>query len=536
VDQPANIGVLLVDDNPANLLAMAAALENLGTEVVVAQSGAEALKCLLRREFCAILLDVQMPVLGGFETAEIIRNRPRTRDVPIIFVTAISQADENVSHGYDLGAVDYLFKPVRAETLRAKVAVFVDLARKRALIEQQSQQLAASEARYRQLVEKTPATVYAAERDGFGSTRYMSPQIEGILGFTAEAFVADPTLWVARIHPDDLAQVLNRFTRAISEHGPFSAEYRMRAADGRVVWVLDEAVIVDDTPEEPGHVQGIRQDVTERRLAQDALQETNEVLRTTADKLRSANGEIEYANRELETFNSAVAHDLRAPLRSIAGFSTTLLEDYAASIDEEGQDLLGRIHSAAGWMGTLIDDLLHLSHCSHDAMRREPVNLSELAASCLAELVRNAPDRTVITRIAPGLATEGDSRLLRIALDNLLRNAWKFTSKKPTATIEVGQDAATGAYFVRDDGAGFDMKYASGLFGAFQRLHRQDEFEGNGIGLITVKRVIERHGGQLSAYAELERGATFTFTLPGPAAPAAARTLAAGARATQKRA
>ncbi len=509
---PPNIGVLLVDDNPANLLAMSAALENLGTEIVTAQSGADALKCLLKREFCAILMDVQMPILGGFETAELIRRRVRTRDIPIIFVTANNQADEHVSRGYELGAVDYLFKPVRAETLRAKVSVFVDLARKRALIEEQALRLAASEARYRQLVEKTPATVYCGELHAFGVTRYISPNIEGVFGFTAEAFTEDRDLWSKRVHPDDRDRVQAHFMRSIFERAPFTDEYRVLTADDRVVWVLDEAVLIE-AGLEPEHMQGTRQDVTERRLAQEALEQANDVLRTTADKLLTANRGIEFANRELETFTSAVAHDLRAPLRGIAGFSATLLEDYHDSIDEEGQDLLSRIHTAAGWMGTLIDDLLHLSHCSHDAMRGEPVNLSELAAGCIAELARSAPERHVTTRIAPGLTTEGDSRLLRIALDNLLRNAWKFTSKKPSATIEVGQDE-TGAYFVRDNGAGFDMAYASALFGAFQRLHRQDEFEGNGIGLITVKRVIERHGGQLSAYAELEKGATFTFTLP----------------------
>jgi PAS domain S-box-containing protein len=526
---PPNIGVLLVDDNPANLLAMSAALDNMGADVVTAMSGAEALKCLLRRDFCAVLMDVQMPILGGFETAELIRKRERTRHMPIIFVTANSQADEHVSRGYELGAVDYLFKPVRAETLRAKVAVFVDLARQRALIEQQSGQLVASEARFRRLVEETPATVYVGELHTFGVTRYVSPNVQKLVSFGVDAFLENPALWGNRVHPDDRARVQSQFLRAVSERKAFSEEYRVVTADDRVVWVLDEAVLVDGGLEAE-HVQGIWQDVTVRRLAQEALQEANDELRATAEQLLSANKGVKLANQELETFTSAVAHDLRAPLRSIAGFSATLLEEYSAVVDEEGQDLLVRIHTAAGWMGTLIDDLLHLSHCSLDEMRRETVNLSELAASCISELARDAPERKVTARIAPGLTTQGDSRLLRIALDNLLRNAWKFTSKKDHAVIEVGQDTATGAYFVRDDGAGFDMQFASSLFGAFQRLHRQDEFEGNGIGLITVKRVIERHGGQLSAYAELEKGATFTFTLPAPAPPTRG-----GARPTQAR-
>ena len=480
-DRPT-ISVLLVDDNPANLLAMSAALEGMDMQVVTAQSGMEALGCLLGREFSAILMDVQMPGLDGFQTAEIIRQRASARDIPIIFVTAINQADEHVSHGYQLGAVDYLFKPVSADMLRAKVAVFVDFARKRALIEQQASRLAQSEARYRQLVEKTPATVYTAGVDAFGQTRYMSPQIERVLGFAASAFVEEPNLWDTQIHGDDRQRIRRAFSRAVSRRAVFTAEYRMLAADGRVIWIQDDAVLVEAGPEGPEHMQGVRQDMTERHLAREALEHSNHTLRATADKLQKANLEIEFSNEELETFNSAVAHDLRTPLRGIAGFSNTLLEDYSASIDAEGQDLLRRIVSGAEWMSQLIDDLLHLSHYTHDAMIREEVDLSELAASCIAELERAEPERRVTTRITPDLTTRGDARLIRIALDNLLRNAWKFTSKRVEATIEVGQDAATGTYFVRDNGAGFDMAYASGLFGAFQRLHRQDEFEGNGIG------------------------------------------------------
>ena len=506
MDADITIHVLLVDDNPANLVAMAAAIEGLEARVVTARSGDEALRCLLRGEFAAILMDVQMPGLDGFETAEIIRQRKRTRDTPIIFITAINQADDHVARGYALGAVDYVFKPVPPEILRSKVAVFVDLATKRALVTRQAEQLRQSEARFRQLVEGMPATVYTAGLEAFGATRYVSPQVEAMLGFPQAAWDSDPGLCSRLLHPGDRRRVARGFARSIADRLPFSAEYRMVAADGRIVWVRDEALIVAGATGAADHLQGVRLDVTDRRLAQDALRAANENLRRAKDA-------AEFANRELETFNSAVAHDLRAPLRSIRGFSEALLEDNGERLDAEGQDCLRRVIAGADWMGQLIDDLLHLSHCTRSPMRHEDVDLGELASACLTELARTHPERQVQVDISPELTTEGDPRLLRVVLENLLRNAWKFTSRHASARIEVGREAETGAFFVRDDGTGFDMAYAGKLFQAFQRLHRQDEFEGNGIGLITVKRIVERHGGKVSGHGLPERGATFSFTL-----------------------
>ncbi len=513
VETSEPVKVLLVDDNPANLVAMSAAIEGLDAQVVTARSGTEALGCLLRGEFAAILMDVQMPILDGFETAELIRKRPRTKETPIIFVTAISQADEHVTRGYAIGAVDYVFKPVPAETLRAKVAVFVDLARKRAMIARQAAQLRQSEARYRQLVEGMPATVYTANLDAFGSTRYISPQVEPMLGFPQDAWLADPHFAIDRLDPEDRKRVLRQFARTVAKGTGFSAEYRMLAADGRVVWVRDEATVVPGPTGAPDHLQGVRLDVTDRRLAQEALREANETLRANAKELRRAKEAAEFANKELETFNYAVAHDLRAPLRSINGFSEALLEDYAPVLDDEGKDLLNRVIAGGVWMGRLIDDLLHLSHCTRSQMRQEDVDLGVLATNCLAQLAAASPERHVNIEVAPSLTARGDPHLLRAALENLLRNAWKFTSKQDSATIQVGRDPETDAYFVRDDGAGFDMAYASKLFNAFQRLHRQDEFEGNGIGLITVKRIVERHGGRIWGDGAPGRGATFSFTL-----------------------
>jgi signal transduction histidine kinase len=223
-------------------------------------------------------------------------------------------------------------------------------------------------------------------------------------------------------------------------------------------------------------------------------------------------------NRELEAFCYSVSHDLRAPLRSIDGFGQALLEDCAAALPPQGHEHVRRIRAASQRMGKLIDDLLHLSRVTRTELRRERVDLSALAREIAAELSQGAPERRVTFEIEDGLAAEGDPGLLRVVLENLLGNAWKFTAKHASARIAVGRTVRDGqpALFVADDGAGFDMAYAKKLFGAFQRLHGMSEFAGTGIGLATVQRVVRRHGGEIWADAGVERGATFTFTLPAP--------------------
>jgi light-regulated signal transduction histidine kinase (bacteriophytochrome) len=243
--------------------------------------------------------------------------------------------------------------------------------------------------------------------------------------------------------------------------------------------------------------------------------ETNARLIAMNETLRQAKRAAEAANRELEAFSYSVAHDLRAPLRGVDGFSQALLEDYADKLDDEGQRYLKHLRDSAQQMGRLIDDLLSLSRVTRAELVREPVDLSDLARSVATQLQKARPNRRIDIAIDAGIFVEGDARLLRIALENLLGNAWKFTGKCAEPRIEVGVMSGDRdrTYFVRDNGAGFDMAYASKLFGAFQRLHSTDEFEGTGIGLATVQRIINRHSGRIWAIGEPDRGATFYFTL-----------------------
>ena len=253
----------------------------------------------------------------------------------------------------------------------------------------------------------------------------------------------------------------------------------------------------------------LQAEVTERQEAEQAVQGLNQ-------ELRKAIIELEAVNKELEAFSYSVSHDLRAPLRSIDGFSQALLEDCYEHLDLTGQDYLRRIRLATQRMGQLIDDLLKLSRVTRSEMHLESVDLSLLASRICTELHQSQPEREVEFAIQTGLLAKGDAPLLEVLLENLLNNAWKFTSKETQAQIEFGEVSPKSkipVYFVRDNGAGFEMTYANNLFVPFQRLHRINEFPGNGIGLATVQRIVNRHGGRVWAEALVEKGATFYFTL-----------------------
>lgn len=330
----------------------------------------------------------------------------------------------------------------------------------------------------------------------------LNPMWEQTLGFSNDELTAKP--FIEFVHPEDREKTLAEVQKLASGVKVISFENRYLCKDGSyktLLWNSASAV-------EYGLIYATAVDITERKQAE------ADILKLNADLSRQSTA-LQAANKEIEAFSYSVSHDLRAPLRSIDGFSQALLEDYRDRLDETGRDYLRRVRSAAQRMAQLIDDMLQLSRITRIEPNPEHVNLSAVAGAVIADCRRKSPDRAVEVTIQDGLEVDGDPRLLRVVLENLLGNAWKYTSKKAAAHIEFGSrtDAGDATFFVRDNGAGFDMAYADKLFGAFQRLHSVEEFEGTGIGLATVKRIIHRHGGEVWAEGAVDAGATFYFTL-----------------------
>jgi PAS domain S-box-containing protein len=302
-----------------------------------------------------------------------------------------------------------------------------------------------------------------------------------------------------------------RWTDALRAAGrvrDFQATLLSRTGEPRSVLIFAEKFDLDGE----NCILTVLYDHTDRWRAEEEVRRLNAELER---RVQERTAELTAANRELESFAYSISHDLRAPLRGIDGFSQLLADEYRSRLDAQGIDYLDRVRRAAQRMGTLIDDILELSRVTRQEMRRVRVDLSQMAAELLEERARTEPEHRVEVLIAPGCKAFGDPQLLRVMLQNLLENAWKYSSKQPAPRIEFGQETSDGetAFFVRDNGVGFDMQYADRLFTPFQRLHRPEEFEGTGIGLATVARIIRRHGGRIWTNATPNHGATFRFTL-----------------------
>jgi PAS domain S-box-containing protein len=349
------------------------------------------------------------------------------------------------------------------------------------------------------IVDSSDDAIIGKSLDGVGVIRSWNRGAERVFGYRAEEAIGQSmALLLLPDRAGEEAALIERLTRGERVE---SFETVRRRKDGQDIHV---SVTISPIRDSRGSVVGasdVARDISDRKRAEEAAARAAEAT--------------EIANRELEAFSYSVAHDLRAPLRGIDGFSQALLEDYGAQLDAAGQRFLHRVRESAQYMAQLIESLLSLARINRGDIRRERVDLSELARATTLRLQSAHPDREVEVLIAGGLTATGDSRLLGAALENLLGNAWKFTRNEPRARIELGTTRHNGyrAFFVRDNGAGFDMAFAGKLFGVFQRLHTSAEFEGTGIGLATVERIIRRHEGRIWAEGEVGQGATFYFTL-----------------------
>jgi len=371
--------------------------------------------------------------------------------------------------------------------------------------------LAESNERLRLALAAGKMGTWTRELNGQGRMLW-SPELEGIFGLRPGEFPGTEPALYEFIHPEDRELVRQAFEKAIEARGDYEVEFRFLPRGRPPGWMLGRGRGYYDAAGKPLRLVGVGIDITDRKLAELEISRLNAELER---RVQARTAQLEATNQELEAFAYSVSHDLRAPLRGIRGFSEVLLEHHADRLDADGQALLRRACEAAQRMNRLIDDLLKLSRLGQSELRWRQVELSALAESITAELRKAEPARTVEVAIEPNLRAGGDERLLGIVLDNLLRNAWKFTSRQPQARIEFGfTDKPEPAFFVRDNGVGFDLAHAGKLFGVFQRLQSASDFAGTGIGLATVQRIVKRHRGRVWATGVVNQGAAFYFTLP----------------------
>jgi PAS domain S-box-containing protein len=348
-------------------------------------------------------------------------------------------------------------------------------------------------------------------------------EVYRVVGLNRTSHPPEPAQAIAGYDAESASIIDAAFRRLVAEAEPWDLELGLVRGDGQRIWVR----VIGLPAIEGGRVvrvSGTISDVTDRRRAEEEIRTLNAELE---QRVAARTAELERVNRELESFAYSVSHDLRAPLRAVDGFSKVLLDDHGEKLDEEGRHYLERVRAGAARMGTLIDEILQLSRLSRQQFERVPIDMSALAREVIAELKGVEPDRRVEVEIQDGLLAAGDLELVRAILENLLGNAFKFTSKTARPRVRFGAAEQDGVpvYYVADNGAGFDMAHAAGLFQPFHRLHRDTEFPGTGIGLATVVRAVHRHDGVIWAHAAANQGATFHFSLaPGAHPPADAAT------------
>jgi PAS domain S-box-containing protein len=371
------------------------------------------------------------------------------------------------------------------------------------------QVLRESQAMYRDVVESVNEILFQTDADG--RLTFLNRAWRNTTNFDTRLSIGQDLLdFVTEDDRGRVGHCLGAIREGYEEIGQFEFRLRTQAIGPR--WVEATIRPLRDTYDRIVGSSGTLDDITVRKEAEQTQRNLNRELET---RVRVRTAELEASNRELEAFSYSVSHDLRAPLRAIDGFAQIVAEDYAPRLDDIGREYLQRIRVATQRMARLIDDLIDLARLTRQSMRREQVNLSQLVDQILGELHQENPERCVETSVEPGLIVAADRALMRVALDNLLRNAWKFTNRREVAQIRFHAEMRDRqiVYCVSDNGAGFDMSFASKLFLPFHRLHGVSEFDGTGIGLATVQRVIQRHEGKVWAESTPDEGASFFFTL-----------------------
>ncbi|MGK7888443.1 MAG: response regulator [Leptolyngbyaceae cyanobacterium] len=541
-----NRPILLVDDDPINLGLLSDALCSLGCKVLVGVDGEGAIAQALHNPPMLILLDVQMSGIDGFETCRRLKADPRTRSIPIIFMTASDEVSDKVK-AFKMGAVDYVTKPFRTAEVIARVQTHLELYQLRQKLQQQNQQLEQevcdrlqAEAVLSKInqdleaeIRKRTAEVYTnaerlrlvieATQDGVwdwdiaSNTIFRSPQLLAFFGLSSSSELAYEQFYT-RIHPDDRSKFTQAMQQHLEKNTPYKIEIRIQQVDGEYGWYLDQGHAIRDQDGQPTRVVGALSDISDRKKAELELATLNRELE---DRVSKRTAQLEAVNQELESFSYSVSHDLRAPLRHIHGFINALrrsLQKSYGSLDEKVEHYITVVDESSTRMGQLIDGLLLLSRVGRRSLQSQRIDLNTTVQRAIeivldsSEILTN-PDTTIQWNIDRLPITYGDRTLVQQVFINLISNAIKFSQKTQAPEINIGI-VKENVIFIKDNGAGFSMDYADKLFSPFERLHSRREFQGTGIGLSIVQRIIHRHEGQIWADSAPNQGATFFFTLP----------------------
>ncbi len=450
------IDILVVEDSPTQAEELIYTLMQNHYFVRKASNGKQAISLIEQQKPMVVISDIMMPEMNGYELCRYIKENENLRYIPVILLTSLSDP-KDIINGLESGADNFIMKPFDENYLLSRIDYVVanqDLQKKERL--------------------ELGVEIF------FGGKRYfINSQKRQIL---------------------DL--LISTYETAVKKNEELQrAQIELRKLNDELENKVDERTAL------------LTHEIAVRKQAEEEIKILNIDLEK---RVLERTAQLELINKELETFSYSVSHDLRAPLRSIDGFSLALLQNYSDKLDDKGKKYLQFVRNSAVKMNELIEDLIGLSHVSRADLRRSTIDLSLIANNIISELQKDEPGRIFEFIIGQSLIADCDKNLISIVLENLLRNASKYSSKKPNTRIEFNailNDGEKIIYFIKDNGAGFDMKYADKLFGPFQRLHSESEFPGTGIGLATVKRIINRHGGNIWAEAEIDNGATFYFTL-----------------------
>ena len=512
-DQPSQerVKILLVDDTPENLISLEAALDGLGQDLVLAKSGMEALRHLLHDDFAAILLDVKMPDMDGFQTAELIRSRKRSRHTPILFLTGY-KSDEHLFRGYDLGAVDFLFKPIVPEVLRSKVGVFVELSRNTALLRRQAEVLSKAEQKFRSLLEAAPDAMIISSEDGLVSL--VNSQVEVMFGFRREEVVGQS---IRMLVPDWAAfSALSVDGRPTAGAGPSSPRELWAVRKNRHRFPVEISLSPLQTEEGLLLTSAIR-DITERKKADEAIRELNTTLEQRVaertQELLQSNEALRQSNDDLKQFAYAASHDLQEPLRMVSLYSQMLQRKYAPQMDPETDQYVGFIVGGAKRMEMLLKDLLTYSQTGADAGPAQAVDCETVMRKVLLNLQTSVEQSgAIVSWEALPTVQAHEVRLVQL-LQNIVGNAIKYRSEQPPRIRIAAERRDTEWLFVvEDNGIGIEPEYAPQIFGIFKRLHGQN-YPGTGIGLAICQRIVERYGGRIWVESKPGEGSRFLFTL-----------------------